>query len=260
MRFELDARPLSRDPQGAIRAFRSYAEFVEPRDWTAHAYAGEAYACLGRKAPALSQFKQALACAPAGERAGALAWLGQILLWFGLYRKALEVEESACAAGARYGYCWRGVAKAALGDLLGALPDFEKAVELKPWDSEALVWRGEVLRRLGRGREAEEVLERALAEGGNVWARWNLALCRAARGDVAGTLKDYEAIAAQQSRELAYVRRAMGLRPGARAEADEAAAVLEEGLRLDPVVRDPQSHKARAWMRGRAQSPSRVRL
>ncbi len=52
-------------------------------------------------------------------------------------------------------YCMRGISRAKLGQLNGALNDYNRSIELDPFISEVFYLRADVLKRLGRNREAK---------------------------------------------------------------------------------------------------------
>lgn len=215
---------------------------VRPSDWRGHGFLAEAYLCLGETRAALAALSRAAADAPRTEKGEALAWRGELELWFGRYRDALRTLDRACESGGLWGYCWRGAAKLKLGRREEALADLDRALRIYPEDREAYVWRGEAKRELGRHRQALRDLERPPA---GVWALFNRALVREALGDSESLRRDFAAIPEEIT---AYVGRKLRL-PGGRASNLRAMGrVLRAGLRLARGFRRDDYGQA-VWMR-----------
>jgi tetratricopeptide (TPR) repeat protein len=89
--------------------------------------------------------------------------------------KAIQLDPKSAMA-----YVSRGVGNYYLPPALGggpalAIKDFEKAIQLKPANSEAYLWLGIALRRLNRNAEARKALSKSLElNPRRVWARQQL--------------------------------------------------------------------------------------
>lgn len=246
MLFELGRMKLyAGELRAALLAFRRVAG-LPGGAWKAHAYLGEIYACLHKRAQMGRAFRKACAAAPAEERGAALAWWGGVRLWLGEIQPALDLLERAAGLGARYAYCWRGAAKILLGRPAKALPDLRRAIELKPWDQEAWIWRAEAYRRLNRPREALKDLRRAedICRG-NVWVNVHRALVLDQTGDQGGLAEEYRFI--RRSRQAAWMRRRLGLRGPVPADR-EAAQVIQGLLRLNPGYRGSLAYPESIWL------------
>lgn len=203
--------------RGLEEAAREYAMAqgaTRPADWRAEGFQAETLVCLGRAREGLRVIDRAVSHAGKAERGEALAWKGELLLWLGRYGEALASLEPAARLGARFAWCWRGAAKLKLGRLEEGLADIETALREHPRDREALSWKVEGLRLLGRHREAAAVEPgRAAAEAGGpvdrqaglrdwVWLVANRALSRAATGDLDGARADLHSIDGPAARWL----------------------------------------------------------
>lgn len=186
--------------RGLEEAAREYAQGcggTRPADWRAEAFHAETLVCLGRSAEAFNLMDRAALHAGQAERGEALSWKGELLLWLGRYEEALSCLDEAVAAGARFAWCWRGAAKIKRGRLEEGLADVENGLKAHPRDWEALSWKAEALRLLGRHAQAAAVLIDPAPEAGRrdwVWLLANRALSRAALGDRSGAEEDLAAI------------------------------------------------------------------
>jgi tetratricopeptide (TPR) repeat protein len=194
-------------------------------DWRAHSFLAEAYLCLRRVPEALDALDKARETAPRSELGHAMAWRGAFMLWLGRYGEALDILEWACRLGGEHSECWRAAALIQLGRVNEALPVIERAIALDPDDREALVWRGEAKRLLGRHREAVKDLSR---EPAGLWALMNRGLARAELGDVAGLKKDVSGLSREVIGHIERRARLAPLNGGARS----MRALLTAGLRL----------------------------
>lgn len=127
--------------------------------WRVDAYAAEALLCLGRRREALARMRLACRRAPERDRIDARAWLGELLLWDGSYAAAKRELEPAYKAGSPYSYCWLGAALYKLGSPNRALKILDEGLERYPRDVEAYAWKGEILRRLGKTKQAVAALK-----------------------------------------------------------------------------------------------------
>lgn len=160
-------------------------------DWTTHGYLAEAYLCRGQTQAAFSEMDRAMSVAPADEKGQVLAWQGEFDLWLGNYRRALRRLEEACGRGAQHAYCWKGAALLKLGRKTEALECLNKALKLYPQDVEAVIWRAETHRELGRHEQALKDLN---GKSTGLWFLFNRALSRGGINDFSGMKSDFEAI------------------------------------------------------------------
>ncbi len=251
-------RLVDSDFPGTLQAAKVAFEGVPaPENWRAHAYAGEANLCLGRRRQAWRSFGSAFRAA--GRSPGdALAWEGEARLWAGDYSGALRVLDRAVALDAPYAFCWRGAAKYKLGRHAEALQDLESGLRVYPRDLEALAWRGEIYRVLGEHEAALrdlnlEPLNAYLGDapswrdrinqgrdGRWTWNLINRALVRWALKDAGGLREDFSRIEPQI---LDQVRRGGGNSAAA------MAAALKRVLGAARGCRRPDSYVNRSWMR-----------
>ena len=198
MRLSLARQAMrERDLEGAAREYGLAAGGTRPADWRAHGFEAEALICLGRAEEGLSRLDEAARAAGAAERGEALSWKGEMLLWLGRYDEALAALDEAAAVGARFSWCWRGAAKLLLGRPQEALADVERGLQAHPRDAEAVCWRAECLRSLGRAAEAAAALDAAPSSGDTrewTWHLVNRALARRDLGDASGARADLSAI------------------------------------------------------------------
>ena len=146
--------------------------------------------CAGKQEAALELLagKQALISSP-----GFRAWRGQLLLFRGRYKEAVEELRRPIASGNALGWCWRGAALFKLGSCGPALSDLDAAIRINPDDLEARVWRAELLRARKEKKRAQEDLGRTLSlMPAHPWALANLALMAAERGDADAFSSAYE--------------------------------------------------------------------
>lgn len=238
MGFEIGRAHLYRGEfEAALKALAAYQTFVSPKDWNAHAYRGEAYAYSRKPKQALAEFERALRRAPDESKKDALAWKGNMLLWFARYDEARAVLERAASEGARYAFCWLGAAELCLDRPERAVAALDRAVEIKPWDGEAWVWRGEAKRRLGDAAGALADLSRAVEINENPWAFANRALIHAATGDSAALRADWRRMDRYFGLPLSETLDDAGL-----------ARLLEEKLAQNPAIRDRAAYER--WARG----------
>jgi tetratricopeptide (TPR) repeat protein len=95
-------------------------------------------------------------------------------------------------------YYWRGDTRIRLNDLLGALSDFDRSVELMPQDRPSRVGRGIARLWLGQAQLAVEDLSVAIdsvskADRVSAWAYRARGLARASLGQSADAVADYQA-------------------------------------------------------------------
>jgi tetratricopeptide (TPR) repeat protein len=106
------------------------------------------------------------------------------------YREVLERDPEHFAA--RYNL---GKIHESRGEWTAAIAEYERARDARPADSRAWNDLGCAQLQVGRVREAVESLEEAARiSGGEATVRYNLALAREADGDVAGAIRELEAV------------------------------------------------------------------
>ena len=202
--------------------------------WTERGEEGARWASLGPETtdaePDTRQVKSQLAsCLQAGGEPGQARDIYDELLD--------EREESALFNN-------RGAARAALGDVDGAIEDYSRAVELDPLLAQAYSNRGNALTKQGRYQEAIDDYDQALNLAGDVAAIYcNRGLTRRLLGDLDGSLKDLEvAISLDAEFGPSYLARG-GIR-AVRGDIEGAIADLERFLELSPGA--PQAAQVRA--------------
>lgn len=159
---------------------------VEPHNLQARGRLAETLLCLGRRQEALAAFGKS------GDPSLAV-WHGELLLWLGRYAQALKKFSAPGAGGHHLAWCWRGAALFKAGRLAEALENLDRAVALRPGDTEALVWRAEALEVDGRRGAALADLKAALEiNPGNFWARAGITLYYLAEGDLANALANFK--------------------------------------------------------------------
>lgn len=235
-----------RDYAGAEKDFRAAAACSQPPDWTALCFLGETLLCRGRSREALKAFSAACRAAPAGSKADALAWEGEMRLWLGQPKRALDLLDEAVKQGAIYAEGWKGGALVLLGRYEEALSCLERAIERTPHDGESRTWRAEALLRSGQAREALAAADLALER----YRRYTGFYLLAVRGLAQWALGQAEA-PRQAARYIPrktrdFVRARV---PGSRGKTPRAFARLLEGaLRLSRGVRRDR-HELAIWMR-----------
>lgn len=138
----------------------------------------------------------------------------------------------------------RGAARAAQGDVDGAIDDYSRAVELDPLLAQAYSNRGNALTKQGRYQDAIDDYDQALNLAGDVAAIYcNRGLTRRLLGDLEGSLQDLETAISLDGRfGPSYLARG-GIR-AVRGDIKGAIADLERFLELSPSA--PQAAQVRA--------------
>jgi len=182
------------DYAGAEADFVSALESV-PALWHARAYTAEVALCRGDKARCF-EMMDALVRGLGGIRAEeARAWRGEMYLWLGRRREAVRDLSQAARGNAPMARCWLGAVYYRLGEPERGLKELNVVLKENAGDLEAMMWRGEVLRVLGRDAAARKDLESVLAREPNYfWAEANLGLILASQGDAQGFRRAYNAV------------------------------------------------------------------
>lgn len=250
MWFELGHSRLQRcDFKGAIKAFAAAAKSTQPPLWRAYAFAGEALLCLRRGKTAFDYFKKAQAAAPPEERADVLAWIGEMHLWLGDYRKAIACLEKAAEGGALYAYCWLGAAKLKSGNAHAALKDLDLGLKLLPRDREAYLWRGETKISLKDYAGALEDLGMEPFQG--LWSsRW--LWHRVNYGIAQGALKNYgemrEAFDSLPKGMIKHIKNKLAFPLEQAPNAARIIKILQTSLTLARGYRRPEHYGYALWM------------
>ena len=233
--------------RGSAQARRHFdaAARSRPRFWWARCRLAESLLCLGRQAEAFDVFSRLEADLPE-VRAHVLAWHGEALLWTGRWREALDSLDQAVRLGSWLAVCWRGAANLQGGHQAAALRDLDSAIVPGSKDVEAFIWRGELLRRKGRLREAKADLDQAVRLGDRQWGCWNRALLHAQTGDRGAMRADLGMV----DREVVkHVEQRLGLDGEGPRTDQEVLRVLKTGLRLALGVRRHEPYLREIWMR-----------
>lgn len=115
----------------------------------------------------------------------------------------------------------------AKGDLAGAQQQYEKALELGPHDTTALIAYARFRDRIGDSTQALEVYQRARAVEPNNATVWNdLAMCHARRGEVEPA--------------LSAIQQAVALKPDNKRYRNNLAAILVQAGRPEDAVHELQ--------------------
>lgn len=148
--------------------------------------------CTDRRREAIASMKEMRIRSEATPfHSGFLAWEGELHLFSGNYRNAIELERQAVQGHDDAAHCWLGAALACSGRLDEALAELDIAVQLFPMDMEARTWRAEVLRRKGDSRLAWADLREIFAIRPQYpWALVNRALLSCADGDMDAARSD----------------------------------------------------------------------
>lgn len=137
----------------------------------------------------------------------------------------------------------RGAARAAMGDVTGAVVDYTRAVALDTRLAQAYSNRGNALTKLGKYEDAISDYNRAIELAGDVAPIYcNRGLTRKLLGDLTGSLEDFDiALAIDSSFAAGFLARG-GVRALA-ADLDGAVMDLERFLELAPLA--PQVQQVR---------------
>ncbi|MBI5502518.1 MAG: tetratricopeptide repeat protein [Deltaproteobacteria bacterium] len=218
-----------------------------PDHWWVRCRMAEAFLAGGDRRRALAELRRAARCADKHVRREVRTWHGEVLLWLGEYRAALRKLDAAVRLGATtFVFGWRGAARFKLGDFPGALDDLDRAIALDPKDLEAVLWRGEVCRVLGRPAEARRDLDRFIAQYPTcTWGFLNRGLLRHAQGDVTGVAEDFARIPVAV---VDFLRRALGFPPDHPLGTADMCRLMTAGLDLAAGVRRWEPHVNVVWM------------
>ncbi|MBI5210518.1 MAG: tetratricopeptide repeat protein [Elusimicrobia bacterium] len=230
--------------EGAVEDLRAAA----PTSWLwwTRGRLAEAFVCLGRDAEAFEELDRAERAVSSGDLQQVRAWRGEVLLWLGRYEEAIGVLDTSLAMGCEMAACWRGGAAMLLGRFDEALEYLDRAVARTPRDAEALVFRGELHRRMGRRSEAAADLGKARDFGYGLWADVNLALLHAASQEWVPMWKLLEGL---PSDVLGAALARLGNPDWRRADEKTACRVFETILEMGRGVRRVDAYLKRLWMR-----------
>jgi tetratricopeptide (TPR) repeat protein len=146
---------LARHRYEAARADLTSAIEISPYDPAAHLKRGRALQQLNRTDEALADFDAAVRLSP--NDPDPLIWRGRLFFENGDYDRALADLNAAVALAptSPEPYLWRGVVyEYGLADTAGALDSYDRAVRTAPKDPYVRNYRGNLLRKLGRTKEA----------------------------------------------------------------------------------------------------------
>lgn len=118
-------------------------------------------------------------------------------LTLGICNRALT-EEALAFDDQAATYVNRGILRERLGDLSGALGDYDRAVEMRPDQGDAYLNKGGVLLRQGDFRAARTLFDQSLERGTSrpELAHFGRAVAAEGAGDVAAAYADYRRAAA----------------------------------------------------------------
>ncbi|UJR81572.1 tetratricopeptide repeat protein [Sandaracinus amylolyticus] len=224
---------------GAARAHLDVLASLEPRCAPVWNRLGLAREQQGDAEGAEAAYRRATELDPLGQD----PWinLGRLLRVARRHEDARDafgeaITRAPADGGAHLG---RGLARAATGDLEGAVADFERASELVPNDAEPLLALGDLLRDLGRVSESVDVYRRAIEREDADAASW-LKL-----GNALALLEQYDAGAAAfreaivRAPELAAAHNGLGACLVHLNRATDAETTLEHAAQLDPSDPNP---------------------
>ena len=135
-----------------------------------------------------------------------------------------------------------------LGRLDEALHDLNRAIGPGYQDAEALIWRAEVNRHLGKNEEALKDLKQALPiemEENHEWIYFNRALAKAALGDMTGMQEDFERIPVEI---VEYIKRKLGWTQRMPRTYEDVRRILNTGLNLARGIRRSEPYIRAVWM------------
>ena len=218
-----------------------------PSYWWVRCRMAEVYLTRGDYDKGMREFERASGGADPDSRREILSWHGEALLWLGEYASALKKLNEATDLGAKvYVYGWRGAARLKSCDAAGALADLDRALALDPEDFEALCWRGETYRLLGRRTEAIRDLDEVIGRApDDYWAYFNRGLLRQSSKDARGLEADYAAIPKEVTGRIAGT---LGLPRGEALTSAEMGRVLRAGLERAKGVRRWEWYVQNIWM------------
>ena len=225
-----------------------------PGDWWVRCRLAEAYLAKGCIRRGLRELARGEKISDLSSKMNVMVWSGEVLLWLGEYKQALDKFDKAAGLGCGFHpfiYCWRGAAFLRLGDYRRALEDLDRAIELEPNDLEAFLWRGEAKRLLGRHAEALKDLDFHISRtpdrgGASLWGYFNRALVRYAVGDEAGMVADFKAAPA---RIKAGLFKKLKIREDKDLSVSEMRDMMTAGLELAKGVRRWALYNNLLWMR-----------
>lgn len=173
------------------------------------------------------------------NRGSAKAAIGDLEGAVADHTRALELEPGFVNA-----YFNRGNARMRLGDYRGALADYSAVVLLRPSDARARLNREVARRYLEQDSSSTTGQDQHTDSDGESWReRLNQAIIRYDAGDQRGAVDELDrVIASGAASPHAYVIR--GIARYALGEVGGAAADLDQAIRLDPSLAEPYAYRA----------------
>jgi tetratricopeptide (TPR) repeat protein len=222
-------------------------------EWMGHLQQGFEAAKRGDLDQAETQFRETLRCNPTNT--DALLNLSHIYYDRQKFDRALELIEECIAADPTkpQAHHQRGMVRSAMGDLSGALVDFDTELRLHPDDFGAMLNRGVILSKLGNTTEALASYEQAMRLGPREPRPYYNRALLLAESDPDGALSDFsEAINCDPSKADAYLGRGFLLRAKGRKQealADFRAFLHYDGLHYDGPRLHGKGDMVQSWIR-----------
>ena len=163
-----------------------------PESWKTHCHMGEVQLGLGHTDRAMKEFQKAVACSE--DRGSVLAWRGEMHLWIGNYRAALQDLRNALRFGSNLASCWLGASLMKLGQYQKAVEYLNQAIDQRPLDGEAHLWRGEAKGYMGQYPAALADINRAIRLTNAIWGYFNRALIYSMSGKLDKMRTDFNYI------------------------------------------------------------------
>jgi Flp pilus assembly protein TadD len=211
----------------------------EPRSAVVLNRLGLAREQMGDASGAEEAFRAATELEPLGHE----PWInmGRLLRVARRHEEARHAFDEAITRAPAHGgaHLGRGLARAATGNLEGAVSDFERAAELLPNDAEPVLALGDLMRDLGRVEEAVRLYREAIEREDADSASW-LKL-----GNALTLLEDYEAGASAfreaivRAPTLAAAQNGLGACLMHLGRSADAITALESAASLDPSDPNP---------------------
>lgn len=217
-------------------------------EWMGHLQQGFEAAKQGNLDQAEAHFRETLRCNPTNT--DALLNLSHIYYHRQKFDGALElIEECITAEPTKpQAHHQRGMVRSAMGDLSGALVDFDTELRLHPDGFEAILSRGVILSNLGNTTEALASYEQAMRLAPRDPRPYHNRALLLAESDPDGALSDFsEAINCDPSKAEAYLGRGFLLR--AKGRKQEALADFRAFLHYDGPRLHGNGDLVQSWIR-----------